>query len=638
MSKIEEIITTNIDTLHNNYKSNTLSYKKFIDFFDKIGKLYLNFSDSIDSFFNKNISIIENQPLTLHPLLLNTENIIKEQARLYYNFSNTINMNIIEQYKLLKETNDKIESTAYKELKDYYKSLKKSKTKLEESQKNYHNKMKNVELLMLPEDKQMKSHNNNKKKNLNDLIEDCKNDESKYEKNLSDVNNIIDKLREKEKTMIGFYKSSEQNRVNKMKDDITILFNNLKNINAKINTKIESFFKQSVSIQIEKDILSFEKLVEQNYHVEKNVEFASYEPITKFDLSNVAIKKSEIDEMFMNFKIISNLKKYFDKIYPELDIEKTQKFLDFRLLCYNFLDGEKNISFKKEDFDNFLSLIKVEKYRSYFLSYLTKERSDGKLNRSEKLINELGIIFNEILILAEKEKNYKNIKNVLILSQTFYMKKDNDNDNNDKNNKKYIMEFLKDNNWIRSLNFWEEIINYEIAITKYEFNQKNMNLNKEKLEASLQNSYYSVILTYSHNMHVFGIEQKLTLELCNSLVDKLKINDTFKTILEKTIEDIYNPKKKEVNIINKENKEIKKKEISKSERINKNMIKNMEKEIEDDWVICTGNNNNINNNNNNNNNNNKINLFDDFVIEDSNQFNETFDYNKKGKKAKKKKK
>ena len=203
------------------------------------------------------------------------------------------------------------------------------------------------------------------------------------------------------------------------------------------------------------------------------------------------------------------------------------------------------------------------------------------------------------------------------------------------------MEFLKDNNWIRSLNFWEEIINYEIAITKYEFNQKNMNLNKEKLESSLQNSYYSVILTYSHNMHVFGIEQKLTLELCNSLVDKLKINDTFKTILEKTIEDIYNPKKKEVNIINKENKEnkeIKKKEISKSERINKNMIKNMEKEIEDDWVICTGNNNNINNNNNNNNNNNKINLFDDFVIEDSNQFNETFDYNKKGKKAKKKKK
>ena len=203
-----------------------------------------------------------------------------------------------------------------------------------------------------------------------------------------------------------------------------------------------------------------------------------------------------------------------------------------------------------------------------------------------------------------------------------------------KNNKKYIMEFLKDNNWIRSLNFWEEIINYEIAITKYEFNQKNMNLNKEKLEASLQNSYYSVILTYSHNMHVFGIEQKLTLELCNSLVDKLKINDTFKTILEKTIEDIYNPKKKDVNIINKENKEnkeIKKKEISKSERINKNMIKNMEKEIEDDWVICTGeNNNNINNN--------KINLFDDFVIEDSNQFNETFDYNKKGKKAKKKKK
>ena len=121
MSKIEEVITTNIDILHNNYKANNLSYKKFIDFFDKIGKLYLNFSDSIDSFFNKNISIIENQPISLHPLLLNTENIIKEQAKFYYNFSETINKNIINKYKLLKETGDKKESTSYKELKEYYK-------------------------------------------------------------------------------------------------------------------------------------------------------------------------------------------------------------------------------------------------------------------------------------------------------------------------------------------------------------------------------------------------------------------------------------------------------------------------------------------------------------------------------------
>ena len=626
MSKIEEVITTNIDILHNNYKANNLSYKKFIDFFDKIGKLYLNFSDSIDSFFNKNISIIENQPISLHPLLLNTENIIKEQAKFYYNFSETINKNIINKYKLLKETGDKKESTSYKELKEYYKSLKKSKSKLEESQKNYQNKMKNLELLMISEDKQTKLHNNNKKKNINDLIEDCKIDESKYEKNLSDVNDVLDKLREKEKAMIGLYKSSEQNRINKMKDEITIFFNDLSNINKKINDKIEAFFKESVNIEIEKDIITFEKLVEQNYKIEKNVQFISYEPITKIDLSEIIIKKSEIDEMFVNFKLITNLKKYFDKIYPEINIEETQNFLDFKLLCYNFLDKEKNISFKKEDFDKFLSLIKVEKYRSYFLSYLTKERSDGKLNRSEKLINELGIIFNEILILAEKEKNYRNVKNVLILSQTFYMKKDTEKDNN----KKYIMEFLKENNWIRSLKFWEDIINYEIASGKNELIQKNINFDKAKLEESLQSSYYSIILTYSHNMCIFGIEQKLTLELCNSLVNKLKINDSFKAILEKTIEDIYNPKKKEININKeiRENKEMNKKEISKSEKINKDIIKIKENVIADDWVICTDEDKTNNNNN----------IFESFVKEDNNDFNETFDFNKKGQKAKKKKK
>ena len=633
MSKIEEVITTNIDALHNNYKTNSLTYKKFIDFFDKISKLYLNFSDSIDLFFNKNISIIENQPISLHPLLLNTENLIKEQAKEYYRFSNSINEKIIEQYKLLKETSDKIELTAHKELKDYYKSLKKSKNKLEESQKNYQSKMKNLELLMISEDKQIKFHNNvnnNKKKQINDLIEDCKNDESKYEKNINDVNAIIDKLKYKEKAMIGFYKSSEQNRIYKMKDDVTILFNDLKNINSKINGKIESFFNESINIEMEKDILNFEKLVEQNYKVEKNVEFVPYEPFTKFDISKITIKKSEIDEMFVNFNLISNFKKYFEKIYPKLNVEETKNYLDFRLLCYNFLDKEKNISFKKEDFDKFLSLIKVEKYRTYFLSYLTKERSEGRLIRSEKLIKELGIIFNEILILAEKEKNFKNIKNVLILSQTFYMEKGIDNDN--KSNEIYIMEYLKDNNWIHSLNFWEEIINYEIASEKIELNQKNMNLDKAKLEANFQNSYYSIILTYSHNMCIFGIEQKLTLELCNSLANKLKINDSFKVILEKSIDDIYNPKKKEMNI-NKENKEIKNKEISKSEKIDKNTLEKIKKnDIEDDWVICTGENkgeNKINNN---------YNIFDDFVIEDDNNFNETFDYNKKGKKVKKKKK
>ena len=74
MSKNEEIIETNIDYLHNNYKSKILSYQQYIDFFKIISDLYKNFSETIDQYFTKHITIIENQPLSFHPLLLKTEN------------------------------------------------------------------------------------------------------------------------------------------------------------------------------------------------------------------------------------------------------------------------------------------------------------------------------------------------------------------------------------------------------------------------------------------------------------------------------------------------------------------------------------------------------------------------------------
>ena len=625
MSKTEEVITSKMDILHTNYKSKNASFKKFIEFFDKISKLYQGFSDSIELIFSKNISITENQPISLQPLLSSLESFIKGQATEFHKVSKRINKEIIESYKLLKESNDKLELTTYKDLNEYNKTLKKSKNKLEESHNIYLSKMKNLETSMTTSEyKQIKSNNNetkDKKKLINDLITECKNDEIKYEKYINDVNSNLEKVREKENVMIGFYKGYEQNRINKMKDDVNILLNTLKNLCLKLNTNIERIFKDTAKLEIEKDILSFEKLVEKNYKVEKNVEFIAYKPITKLnDFFKITEKKSEFDEMLKSYKLISTLKNNFKNICPEIDIAESKNSLDFRILCQRLLDNDKNISFSKEDLDNLLSSIKREKYRSFFLSYLTKERSDGKLIRSEKIINELSIIFHEILILAEKEGNFRNAKNVIILSQTFYM--ENDLDDNDENNKKYLMDFLKDNNWIHSINFWEDIIEFEIIGDRMKFSEENLSMEKAKLEATLQNIYYSKLLTYSHNMCIFGIEQKLTLQLCNSIIDKYQIDENYKIIIQKSIEDMYNPKKKEIKNENDINK------ITKCKKLNKSTIQIQKNKIDDDWVICTDENK-INNNN----------FVDDFVIEDNKiNINENFNVNKKDKKSKKNKK
>ena len=626
MLKIDEQPTTKIDILHSNYKSKYSSYKNFIDFIEKIRKLYSNFSENIDLIFSKNFPFKENQQSSLYPLLLHLENHIKFQSGQFNNLSKYILKEIIETFKLLKDTNDKIEEKIYKELNELNKALKKSKLKLDENKNLYNSKMKNLEKL-ITEEKSMKinllSGNNDikeKRKAINELITECKLDENKYEKSIEDVNNNLDKVREKEQMIIGFYKSSEQKRINKMKENMQTLLNAFKEINNIIIKDIDDLLKQIAHIEIEKDIIAFEKLVEKNYKVEKNVVFVPYIPMANLDDSlRITDNKYQSNEISINYAIISTLQKNFKNISQEIDIKEEKRRFELRKLCFRLFDKEKNINFVKEDLDNLLSFITKEKYRSYFLSYLAKERTKGELKRSEKLIKDLSIILNQILILAEKEKNYNNAKNCLILSQTFYTEKGGI--------QIYLMDFIKDNKWIHSLQFWQEIIEIEIINDKLKLNEENPGMDRNKINEKLNSVYFSKILTYSHNMVIFNIDKKITIDLCQSLIERYKISDELKEAIFKTIEDGYNPDKKKIEDKKENDKNNKKKEksIKSSQKHIKNSKKNV---IEDEWVIFNedkNKNKKINKDNNSDNNddiNNSDVIVDDFVIT-GNKFNKS---------------
>ena len=629
MLKIDEQPTTKIDILHSNYKSKYSSYKNFIEFIEKIRKLYSNFSENIDLIFSKNFPFKESPQSSLYPLLLYLENHIKFQSEQFNNLSRYILKEIIETFKLLKDTNDKIEEKIYKELNELNKALKKSKLKLDENKNLYNSKMKNLEKL-ITEEKSMKinilSGNNDikeKRKAINELITECKLDENKYEKSIEDVNNNLDKVREKEQMIIGFYKSSEQKRINKMKENMQALLNSFKEINNIMIKDIDDILKQIANVEIEKDIIAFEKLVEKNYKVEKNVEFVPYMPMANLDDSlRITDNKHQSNEISINYEIISTLQKNFKNISQEIDIKEEKRRFELRKLCFRLFDKEKNINFVKEDLDNLLSFIKNEKYRSYFLSYLANERTKGELKRSEKLIKDLSVILNQILILAEKEKNYNNAKNCLILSQTFYTEKGGI--------QIYLMDFIKDNKWIHSLQFWQEIIEIEIINDKLKFNEENPGMDRNKINEKLNSVYFSKIITYSHSMAIFNIDKKITMDLCQSLIERYKISDELKEAIFKTIEDGYNPDKKKIEDKKENDKSSKKKEesIKSNKKHSKNSKKNV---IEDEWVIFNEDKNknkkiNKDNNNSDNNNSDDINnsdvIVDDFVIT-GNKFNKS---------------
>ena len=612
--KAEENFFFFFEIFHNNYKSKYSSYKKFIDFIDKIRKLYQTFSENIEQIFSKNFSFKENQPNLLQPLLISLENHIKLQASEFHRLSKYIKTEIIETYKLLKDFNDKIEEKINKELLELNKTFKKSKIKLDENRNLYNSKMKNLEKIIL-EEKSMKINiltgNNEikeKKKAIDELLNECKSEENKYEKILEEVNNNIDKVKEKENLVINFYRNCEQNRISKMKENINVLINTLKETCGKLNNDIVNMIKQENSIEKEEKINSFEKLVESNYKPEKNFEFIPYKPFSKLDDSlKITTKKSET-ETSIKFEIISIFQNNFKNISKEIDIPEEKRRYELRNLCFRLFDKDQNINFVKEDLDNLLSFIKEENYRIYFLNYLSKERTDGKLSRSEKIIKELSIILKQILFLAEKEKNFDNAKKCVILSQTFFVeKKIIKEDNTYKNKKIYLMEFLKDNEWIHSINFWQEMLEYEINNNMKKLLEENLNKDKTKLEGILQNTYFSTIITYANNMAIFNIEKKLTIELCDNIIRKYKISEDLINMLIKSVEDAYNPNKKNNLDIK---KELDNKKKTKSVALNSNIIEPNKKNIEDDWVIY-----------NEDKNNKKDNIIDDFVIEGNNNIN-----------------
>ena len=130
MSKIDENSSSKIEVLHNNYKQNFQYYKKFIDFTEKLKKVYSNFAENLDLIFSKNFSFADNHQNSLSPVLCNLEFHIKYQKSEINKFVKYLSKEIIDTFKLLKESNDKVEEKIYKEIFDLNKALKKGKIKL----------------------------------------------------------------------------------------------------------------------------------------------------------------------------------------------------------------------------------------------------------------------------------------------------------------------------------------------------------------------------------------------------------------------------------------------------------------------------------------------------------------------------
>jgi hypothetical protein len=294
-----------------------------------------------------------------------------------------------------------------------------------------------------------------------------------------------------------------------LKKDLQMIFSN-----------IVEFEENIKKINIKNDINQFVEKNKGNLKPDEEIIFNPYEPITK------ANDTKETEEF--KYYVMREMKQKFTGIFPDFNQEFEDKKNELRKMTINFF--KTNVKFNEQE--KLLELLKEKKFRDFFLLNLSKQRTQGRYARKEEIIDNLKEVLKLILEIAEKEKDYESGKNCIILAQTYYI-----DDKNDKNKKVYLVESIEDNKWLKSIEFWNGIID---LMTKKEI-EKNIRISKknksnfdEKEKKNIiSNAGFSQLLSYVNNMVEFKIEK----DVIKKVIDKFSIKYQIEKSL---VEAIYN--------------------------------------------------------------------------------------------------
>ena len=245
-------------------------------------------------------------------------------------------------------------------------------------------------------------------------------------------------------------------------------------------------------------------------------------------------------------KIISNMNNYpFAKegTYNENSEEKMQEYLEY-----------KREELSNKEIIDLTELLDTHENRIIFLQKLSDYRARGKFVLCDKDYILLSQLFNIISEKIQKDADYRTAEMVIILSQTYFIEEGT--------KKIYIQDSFKGNKVFKDKSFWEEFLCYSInkEIMKTLNLDQKMQEDKEKSDYKYSNVVFAQILTLIDNMFEFDLDCETIKDVLNPKISVYKLNDNFK----ETINDVILAKQEQKNLemeqINKEKEENKKKE------------------------------------------------------------------------------
>ena len=525
----EDCCWNKYDLLHKRFKRKLECLDNNIEIFTKLNSALKDFSKDLNTILSKNYILYPEENYTQNTML----DIIKKNIEFHMNEINkdieVIKNEIITNVKKKRELDGQKEKEIHNQFTKCLSKYNDSKSVTEKFKQKYHQATKIAEssikfaksMIVKDLSKSQDSAESIKKaeQKASELSASAKKLYDKYVASLKDTNQLREEFNAKQKKLLSFFKEmefTEGELLIKSMNDYMTRIKTQNESNTQFLTNLEEKLKD---VDIQKDFKELVNLYNSNGEKpEPEILFEQYN-------SDIILENSNSPEEFkINYELIVAMKKNITQtLFPDLDMEKESQKQEMRDLCKKIFIT--NIPFTDEEKKKLMEYLGKKWEQDYFLVYLSKQRTSGRFSRSEKLINDLSDLLKLILNTAEKNNDYVSARSCLILSQTYYYEtKDGDN-----TKKKYLLEYVVENNWIRTPNFWRGLINEMIKneIDRYEkMNPGEPSLydDNPKSKSRLSNICFSQLLPYTNNMIEFYLDERAVLKIDDEMIEKYHID------------------------------------------------------------------------------------------------------------------
>ena len=545
-----------------------------IEYFQKLYTILENLNEFLSD-FQKNYSSLGFDAL-LNPVVDDQFNELMKNInkgfKIFLDVNSVLIQNLLKDFQ---EINNiiKTENINYEKVLSEQKKYKDKKEKMEKSKNHYFEKMRVIEDSLKEKIIQKKQKITIDSKKMNQAIKDF----NEYKNNLDELNKVRESFNNAQKILL------EENYKEFFKSEAILFdltrknFSIVQKSNFDFSSATYDKYKTKKETKKEKSENEIKFITNEinNYKSmetpEDRINIVDYHLNHKQYVSDQNSSPEDIVKAYqISENLIKNFRKYIKENYPDIGLQIQEAYLDIPDIFYQFF-GLK-VALTDELKNELLKLLKedISLYRQLLIE-LGRLRADGKLFSSKEHIKFISILLLEILKICEKKLDLKAAKDCILLSQTYYIL-------NEKNNEKiYAFEKIRKNKWIRSAKFWRDFLELYINLEFNKFEEMynldvklkdNPELSK-KMKSKVTEVMFSCLVPYTNNMVELNVDKRIILKLLDEILEKYKyMDDGSKLSLMKFISN--NPE--EIEKIRKEIKD------------NPNIENEIEKKIEDEKI------------------------------------------------------